>query len=92
MGRSVARRMKVAELVNEPGKHDANGRQYAGNIRKKCRTAGELRRVLERIPDDCLVNTVDDSTVIGECVHVVHEKNSGYVDVGIVGNDRTRGD
>lgn len=83
---------EVAELVSETGKHDANGGKYAGDVREKCRTAGELRRALERIPDDCLVNTVDDSTIVGECVHVVHEKNSGYVDVGIVGNDRTRGE
>ena len=92
MGRSVARCMNVAEFASELGKHDANGRKYAGDIREKCRTVGELRRVLERIPDDCLVNTVDDSTIVGECVHVVHEKNSDYVDVGIVGNDRTRGE
>lgn len=64
--------------------------RVTGDLREKCLTVGDLRRALERLPDDCLVNTVEDSTVLGECVYVVHEKNSDYVDVGIVGNNRTR--
>lgn len=61
-------------------------------LREKCLTVGDLRRALARLPDDCLVNTVEDSTVLSECVHVRHDKGSDYVDVGVMDNDRTRGE
>lgn len=66
--------------------------EIAGDIREKCLTVGELRRVLERLPDDYLVNTVEDSTILGECVYVRHNKSSDYVDIGVIDNDRTRGE
>lgn len=57
-------------------------RKTKGTFLEQCLTVGELRRTLEKLPDDMLVNTTVEGNVIGESVYVTHNKGSDYVDVG----------
>ena len=57
-------------------------RKTKGTFLERCLTLGELRRALEKLPDDMLVNTSVEGEVVGESVYVMHNKGSDYVDVG----------